>query len=203
MGTAPCTAWTAGGGDRAGSPSRGQCPGMGASRGAAGLHLRANKRGLGAAPAALCGCVRPSGCAWGSWKCPSVSVCPGLCLWGCSTCPYVRPGCSVSACPSVPASSRIPVCPRTCPHVSLRHPVCSQLPSASPQPRLSVPLPRVPARPRVAAPPRVRSSALCACAGGSGRPRAAHAQCGRAGGAGPQCARAVKRRCGGGAARAQ
>lgn len=198
MGTAPCTAWTAGGGDRAGSPTRGQCPGMGASRGAAGLHLRANKRGLGAAPAALCGCVRPSGCAWGSWKCPSVSVCPGLCLWGCSTCPYVRPGCSVSACPSVPASSRIPVCPRTCPHVSLRHPVCSQLPSASPQPRLSVPLPRVPACPRVAAPPRVRSSALCACAGGSGRPRAAHAQCGRAGGGGAavrtRCQKAVWRR---------
>lgn len=65
MGTAPCTAWTAGGGDRAGSPTRGQCPGMGASRGAAGLHLRANKRGLGAAPAAL---MR---------LCPSVGVCVG------------------------------------------------------------------------------------------------------------------------------
>lgn len=139
---------------------------MGASRGAAGLHLRANKRGLGAAPAALCGCVRPSGCAWGSWKRPSVSVCPGLCLWGCSTCPYVRPGCSVSACPSVPASSRIPVCPRTCPHVSLRHPVCSQLPSTSPQPRLSVPLPPVPASPPLHV---------------SAAPRCAHARVGRGG----------------------
>lgn len=200
MGTAPCTAWTAGGGDRAGSPTRGQCPGMGASRGAAGLHLRANKRGLGAAPAALCGCVRPSGCAWGSWKCPSVSVCPGLCLWGCSTCPYVRPGCSVSACPSVPASSRIPVCPRTCPHVSLRHPVCSQLPSASPQPRLSVPLPPVPASP----PLHVSAAPRCAHARvGRGGPEPHMRSAEGRGGAGPQCARAVKRRCGGGAARAQ
>lgn len=147
-----------------------------------------------------------------------VSVCPGLCLGGAAL--GVLPSVRAVKCPHVPLSPSPFASP--CAHVRDHTYRCvtPHLLSSPPRSPVSpfpshVPPHRVPTSPP---PPRVQNCALCACAGGSGRGEAAHAQNGRAGraepahaqirraGRGPSgeaCACAVKRRCGGSAAHAQ